>query len=78
MSAKEQEKRFRSRIKDPKKQWKLSAMDLESYRRWDDYTLAYNRMFEATSTQTCPWYVVDADDKKNRSLKLYFPPSFNR
>ena len=64
VSQEEQTKRFRERIEDPKKQWKLSPMDLESHRRWYDYSRARDEMFAATDTDVNPWYVVKADDKK--------------
>lgn len=64
----EQERRFRARMEDPRKQWKLSPMDLESWRRWWDYTRAYNEIFLATDTAFAPWYVVKADDKRRARL----------
>jgi polyphosphate kinase len=60
----EQERRFQSRIKDPTKQWKLSPMDLESRKRWAEYSKAKDEMFKYTDIKQAPWYVVDADDKK--------------
>jgi polyphosphate kinase 2 len=54
----EQTSRFRDRIKDPCKQWKLSPMDLESHRRWYDYSRARDAMFARTDTDINPWYVV--------------------
>jgi polyphosphate kinase 2 (PPK2 family) len=64
VSEAEQERRFRQRIHDPVRQWKLSPMDLESYRRWWDYTRAYDAMFRATDTPKSPWWIVPSDDKK--------------
>jgi polyphosphate kinase len=64
VSEKEQHKRFLARIQDPSKRWKLSPMDLESHRRWYDYSRARDAMLSATDTVTCPWYVVPSDDKK--------------
>jgi polyphosphate kinase 2 len=61
---KEQERRFRQRIDDPVRQWKLSPMDLESYRRWWDYTRAYDEMIRLTDTPHAPWWIVDSNDKK--------------
>ena len=61
---KEQERRFRQRIDDPVRQWKLSPMDLESYRRWWDYTAAYDEMLRLTDTPHAPWWLVDSNDKK--------------
>lgn len=63
VSDEEQEKRFRARIDDPTKRWKLSPMDLESRRRWVEYSKAKDDMFAHTDTKQSPWYVVDADDK---------------
>jgi polyphosphate kinase 2 len=64
----EQHKRFLMRVKDPLKQWKLSAMDLESRRRWEDYTRAKEAMLERTHVPEAPWWIVDADDKKRARL----------
>ena len=54
----EQAKRFAARIDDPLRQWKLSPMDVESYRRWYDYSRARDLMFKATNSKHAPWYVV--------------------
>ena len=64
VSDEEQEKRFQARIKDPTKRWKLSPMDLESRRRWVDYSRAKDEMFAYTDIKQASWYVVNADDKK--------------
>ncbi len=64
VSPEEQERRFTQRIDDPLRQWKLSPMDLESYRRWWDYTKAYGEMISATDTPAAPWWIVPSDDKK--------------
>jgi polyphosphate kinase len=64
----EQERRFQSRIKDPEKRWKLSAMDLESRARWADYSRAKDAMFQFTDTKWAPWLVVDASDKRRARL----------
>jgi len=64
----EQQIRFLSRIHDPLKQWKLSPMDLESRRRWEDYTRAKEVMLERTHTDESPWWVVPAVDKKKARL----------
>lgn len=61
---KEQEKRFRQRLEDPTKHWKLSPMDLESLNRWVDYSRAKDEMFSYTDTKESPWYVVNADNKR--------------
>jgi len=68
VSEKEQHKRFVARIKDPSKRWKLSPMDLESHRRWYDYSRARDAMLAATDTATSPWYIVPSDDKKRARL----------
>jgi polyphosphate kinase len=70
ISQEEQRRRFEARIKDPLKHWKLSPMDIESVRRWWDYTAAYQRMIEATHTPEAPWYIVPADDKRRARLNL--------
>lgn len=68
VSQEEQTRRFMSRIDDGRKIWKLSPMDLESHRRWYDYSRARDEMFAATDTKDAPWYVVDADDKRRARL----------
>jgi polyphosphate kinase 2 len=65
---KEQQRRFDARISDPVRQWKLSPMDLESYRRWYEYSRARDLMFKATDTKHAPWYIVRSDDKKRARL----------
>ncbi len=64
----EQNLRFLGRIHDPLKQWKLSPMDLESRRRWEEYTRAKEVMLERTHIPEAPWWVVQADDKKKARL----------
>ena len=64
VSDEEQERRFQERIKNPTKRWKLSPMDLESRRRWVDYSRAKDEMFSYTDIKQSPWYVVNADNKK--------------
>jgi polyphosphate kinase len=64
----EQQKRFEARIKDPMRQWKLSPMDLPSRERWYDYSLARDRMLEATDTEYAPWYIVKSDNKRTARL----------
>jgi polyphosphate kinase 2 len=64
----EQHLRFQMRIRDPIKQWKLSPMDLESRRRWEQYTKAKEAMLERTHIAEAPWWVVAADDKKRARL----------
>ncbi len=68
VSDEEQERRFQGRIHDPKKRWKLSDMDLESRRRWMDYSRAKDEMFAHTDIKQAPWLVVDADDKRRARL----------
>jgi len=64
----EQEKRFLKRISDPLRHWKLSPMDLESYRRWYDYSKARDLMLEATDVKHAPWHIVRTDDKRRGRL----------
>ncbi|ANL32239.1 polyphosphate kinase 2-related protein [Rhizobium phaseoli] len=64
VSEEEQERRFRRRIDDPVRQWKLSPMDVESYQRWWDYTRAYDEMLRMTDSNHAPWWIVPSDDKK--------------
>ena len=64
----EQTQRFLSRISDGRKTWKLSPMDLESHRRWYDYSRARDEMMAATDTKVAPWYLVAGDDKRRARL----------
>ncbi|ATD71208.1 MULTISPECIES: polyphosphate kinase 2 [Gordonia] len=66
----EQLKRFRQRMKDPVRQWKLSPMDLESVYRWEDYSRAKDEMMVHTDTALSPWYVVESDVKKHARLNM--------
>ena len=68
VSDEEQEKRFKARIEDPLRQWKLSPMDLPAREKWFDYSRARDMMLEATDTEHSPWYVVKSDDKKRARL----------
>ena len=68
VSQKEQTKRFLGRINDGRKVWKLSPMDLESHRRWYDYSRARDAMLLATDTPFAPWYIVNADDKRRARI----------
>jgi polyphosphate kinase len=68
VSQDEQTRRFESRINDGRKVWKLSPMDLESHRRWYDYSRARDDMLLATDTPYAPWYIVDGDDKRRARL----------
>jgi polyphosphate kinase 2 len=65
---KEQERRFHARIRDPLRQWKLCPMDLESFRRWYEYSRARDTMLKATDTKHAPWHIVRSDDKKRARL----------
>jgi polyphosphate kinase len=66
----EQTRRLKGRIRDPRKTWKLSELDLESYSKWDDYTVARDDMFQATDTEWAPWWVADTNDKKRGRLNV--------
>jgi polyphosphate kinase 2 len=65
-----QEERFRSRLADPARRWKLSAMDLESITRWEAYSRAKDEMFVHTDIPEAPWYVVDSDDKRRARINV--------
>jgi polyphosphate kinase 2 len=68
VSDEEQDRRFKARINDGRKIWKLSPMDVESHRRWYDYSRARDAMFDATDTPASPWYVIYSNDKKRARL----------
>ena len=68
VSDEEQERRFQNRIHDPTKRWKLSPMDIESRRRWVDYSRAKDVMFSYTDIKQAPWFVVNADNKMRARL----------
>src|ERR1700692_2934017 len=68
VSQEEQTRRFLARIHDGRKIWKLTGMDLESHRRWYDYSRARDAVMAATDTQVAPWYVVLSDDKRRARL----------
>ena len=68
VSDEEQEKRFRDRLNDPTRRWKLSGMDIESRKRYVDFSRAKDEMFVHTDTDIAPWYVVEADVKRNARL----------
>jgi polyphosphate kinase 2 len=70
VSEEEQQKRLESRIDDGRKIWKLSPMDLKSYRHWYDYSRARDDMFKVTDTEWAPWYVLRSDDKKRARLNV--------
>ncbi len=66
----EQLRRFRARMNDPVRQWKLSPMDLESVYRWEEYSRAKDEMMVHTDTALSPWYVVESDIKKHARLNM--------
>ncbi|OAI42357.1 polyphosphate kinase [Verrucomicrobia bacterium SCGC AG-212-E04] len=68
VSNEEQERRFKARIVDPLRQWKLSVVDLPSRERWYDYSRARDRMMDLTDTKAAPWHVVNSNDKKRARL----------
>lgn len=68
VSADEQQRRFRARIEDPLRQWKLSPTDLESVRKWYEYSIARDTMMMATDSDFAPWYIVKSDDKRRARL----------
>ncbi|MGO8852724.1 polyphosphate kinase 2 [Mycobacterium sp.] len=70
VSETEQLRRFRARMNDPVRQWKLSTMDLESVYRWEDYSRAKDEMMVHTDTPVSPWYVVESEIKKNARLNM--------
>ena len=63
VSKEEQKRRFLERLKEPRKNWKLSPSDVRERERWDDYMNAYEDMIAHTATEEAPWYVVPADNK---------------
>jgi polyphosphate kinase 2 len=65
---KEQLRRFEARLSDPLRQWKLSPMDLESFRRWYEYSRARDAMLQATDSKHAPWYLIHSDDKRKARL----------
>ena len=66
----EQQRRFEARIEDPKRQWKLSPMDLPSRKRWYDYSRARDMMLKKTDTRAAPWFIVRSDDKRAARLNV--------
>jgi polyphosphate kinase 2 len=70
VSDSEQEHRFRSRLEDPMRRWKLSPMDLESITRWEDYSRAKDEMFVHTDIPEAPWYVVESEDKRSARINM--------
>jgi polyphosphate kinase len=70
VSDEEQERRFRARLDDPMRQWKLSPMDLESITRWEDYSRAKDEMFVHTDIPEAPWHVVESADKRRARINM--------
>ncbi|GAA4494549.1 polyphosphate kinase 2 [Pseudaeromonas paramecii] len=70
VSPEEQERRLLDRIDDGRKIWKLSPMDIQSFDRWDDYTVARDAMFAASDTAWAPWFVARSEDKKRVRLNV--------
>src|ERR1700674_2191352 len=70
VSDEEQERRFRGRLDDPMRRWKLSPMDLESISRWEDYSRAKDEMFVQTDIAEAPWYVVESEDKRRARINM--------
>lgn len=66
----EQEQRFRDRLEDPMRRWKLSPMDVESIEHWEDYSRAKDEMFVYTDTPDSPWNVVESDDKRRARINM--------
>ena len=66
----EQERRFRSRLDDPMRRWKLSAIDVESISRWEEYSRAKDEMFVHTDIPEAPWFVVESDDKRRARINM--------
>jgi polyphosphate kinase 2 len=70
VSDEEQERRFRGRLDDPLRRWKLSPMDLESITRWEDYSRAKDEMFVHTDIPEAPWHVLESDDKRRARINM--------
>ncbi|MCW2939836.1 MAG: polyphosphate kinase 2 [Actinomycetia bacterium] len=66
----EQERRFRARLEDPLRSWKLSPMDVESLTRWEEYSQAKDEMFVYTDIPEAPWFVVESDDKRRARINM--------
>ncbi len=66
----EQERRFRARLRDPMRRWKLSPMDMESITRWEDYSRAKDEMFVHTDIAEARWYVVESEDKRQARINM--------
>jgi polyphosphate kinase len=70
VSDSEQQRRFKSRLHDPMRNWKLSPMDLQSITRWEDYSRAKDEMFVHTDIPEAPWHVVESDDKRSARINM--------
>jgi polyphosphate kinase len=70
VSDEEQQRRFKSRLEDPMRRWKLSPMDLESITRWEDYSRAKDEMFVHTDIPEAPWHVVESEDKRRSRINM--------
>ncbi|HUA11500.1 MAG TPA: polyphosphate kinase 2 [Solirubrobacteraceae bacterium] len=70
VSDEEQERRFERRLTNPRKRWKFSPTDLQARARWVDYAEAKDRMFAYTDTDESPWWVIEADDKREARINL--------
>jgi len=70
VSDEEQQHRFKSRLHDPMRRWKLSPMDLQSITRWEDYSRAKDEMFVHTDIPEAPWYVVESEDKRQARINM--------
>jgi polyphosphate kinase len=70
VSDEEQQRRFRGRLDDPMRRWKLSPMDLESITRWEDYSRAKDEMFVHTDIPEAPWHVLESDDKRRARINM--------
>jgi polyphosphate kinase len=70
VSDEEQQHRFRARLDDPMRRWKLSNIDLESITRWEDYSRSKDEMFVHTDIPEAPWYVVESDDKRSARINM--------
>jgi PPK2 family polyphosphate:nucleotide phosphotransferase len=70
ISKKEQLKRFEERLSDPYKQWKITPDDLKNRSKWNEYMKAHEEMLKKTTSQDCPWHVIETDDKDEARLKV--------
>jgi polyphosphate kinase len=70
VSDEEQQRRFRDRLQDPMRRWKLSPMDLESITHWEDYSRAKDEMFVHTDIPEAPWHVLESDDKRRARINM--------